>query len=378
MALARWAQLAALLGATCLAGAAAAEPAAPDRPAARAHDAAAKALAGDDPRLLWPYHRFCETGFRIPGPKDAVDAPAKPTDFMTPHGYVRMAAGEAPQTPTQIFDNVYYVGNKFIGSVLVKTTAGLIIIDTMNSGEDVDKIIVPGMRSLGLDLKDLKYIILTHQHADHYGGINRLLEIAPAAQVVAGKPDADELEARKKAGPRGVDGFGRKVDAAAAQRALDLIPQRFDILVTAAPNSPNGVRNLTLGDTTMRMALVPSHTIGMLSLIIPTTWKGQPHVIAMWGGNHIDAPDLPAKAKQYTASLDYFHSLTTLAGADAALHPHVYQDDEATMMDEFRAHPDGPNPFVLGVDGYSRYIEIWTECMRALWQRAQDGTWTRF
>lgn len=49
----------------------------------------------------------------------------------------------------------------------------------MNNIADVNHIIVPGMRQLGLEPKDLKYIVLTHQYADHYGGINRLMQLAP-------------------------------------------------------------------------------------------------------------------------------------------------------------------------------------------------------
>lgn len=364
-----------------LGGRVAAEPIAPDSPAARAHNDAARALAGDVPQLLWPYERFCVTGFRLARSGDAMDKFVKTGDFMTPKGYITMQSIKGHNVePIQVFDNIYFVGTSFIGSYIVKTSAGIIIIDAMNDGDDVDKVIVPGMKKFNLDPKDIKYIILTHQHDDHFGGINRLLELAPDAKVVAGKPDADALEARRLAGPKpgalGLD--GKPISPEAAKRAIALIPSRFDVRMSAAPGSVNGVQDLSLGGTTIRMALVPSHTIGMLSLVIPTAYHGEGHVVAMWGGNHIDAPNLPEKAKQYTASLDYFHSVTALAGADAALHPHAYQDAEADMMETLRANPQGPNPFVLGKDGYNRYISIWTECMRALGQRAEDGTWKRF
>lgn len=353
----------------------AAEPNAPDSPAAKAHNDAAKALAADNPVLNFPYKHYCVQGYRFARPGEAVDQVARPGDFLTPKGYVQMSVMQTVQEPTRVFDEVYYFGYQATGLFVVKTTQGLIVIDALNNGQDIDRIVAPGMQKFGLDPKDIKFIILTHQHGDHYGGINRLLELAPSAKVVAGKPDADELEARRKAGIRPADANGR---GGMTAEALALIPKRFDIRVASNPGSPNGQQDLTLGATTIKMALVPSHTIGMLSLIVPVHDRGTPHLVGVWGGNHIDEPDVPAKAKQYTASLDYFHSLTTAAGVDAFMHPHMYQADGYRLMDQMRADPKMPNPFVIGTDAYNRYLGIWTECMRAYSIRSAEGTWKRF
>ena len=69
-----------------------------------------------------------------------------------------------------MFDNLYYVGSKYIGAWVLNTSEGIILIDSMNSSDDVQKVIVPGIKKLGLDPTKIKYVLVTHEHFDHYGG----------------------------------------------------------------------------------------------------------------------------------------------------------------------------------------------------------------
>ncbi len=362
----------ALFGLTAVAGA---EPIAPDLPDARAHGAAARALSMGDAFLSWPYNHYCVTGYRVarklePGMgrlpwRGAIIS----TKGWVPSSALKAGAIDVP--PTRVFDDLYYVGNNFVGMLVFKTTAGLVVVDTMWSASDVDHFLVPGLRKFGMDVKDTKLIILTHQHPDHYGGINRILELAPGAKVVTGKPDADALLARRAA--------GLPPDASAKEKAaFDALPRRIDMEVVPLPGLKNGEMDLTVGNTTFRLILVPSHTVGMISVIVPVTWLGVPHMLAIWGGDHIDNPDAPRKALQYASSLEFFHSVTELTGVDATIQPHIYQNDDLRLLDEVRAHPTGPNPFVIGRDRYDRYLSVWTQCMEAFGRRAAEGTWKRF
>jgi glyoxylase-like metal-dependent hydrolase (beta-lactamase superfamily II) len=73
--------------------------------------------------------------------------------------------------PFRIFDNLYYVGNSYVCAYVLKTSAGLIMIDTLY-GEFTDHS-VQEMRELGFDPKDIKYVIITHGHIDHFGGARK-------------------------------------------------------------------------------------------------------------------------------------------------------------------------------------------------------------
>ena len=74
-------------------------------------------------------------------------------------------------TPSQLFDDFYYVGRTDVGAWVLKTSAGLVLFDTLNNPEEAANIVVPGMRKLGLDPDQIKLVVLTHSHNDHSGGM---------------------------------------------------------------------------------------------------------------------------------------------------------------------------------------------------------------
>src|SRR3954469_14383189 len=69
--------------------------------------------------------------------------------------------------PSQLFDNVYYVGKTDVGAWVLKTSGGLVLFDTLNNPDEAANIVVAGMRKLGLDPDQIKLVVLTHSHNDH-------------------------------------------------------------------------------------------------------------------------------------------------------------------------------------------------------------------
>ena len=78
--------------------------------------------------------------------------------------------------PTKMFDNLYYVGVSTVGAYALQTTDGIILIDALDNTEEAKNVIEPGLHELGLDPKNIKIIIVTHGHGDHYGGAKYLSE----------------------------------------------------------------------------------------------------------------------------------------------------------------------------------------------------------
>lgn len=78
---------------------------------------------------------------------------------------------------------------------LVKSTCGFILVDCATTARDVEAYILPALKNTGLSLKDIRYLVLTHNHQDHAGGMQRLLELSPNLQVITTKqPFASSLE----------------------------------------------------------------------------------------------------------------------------------------------------------------------------------------
>ena len=149
-------------------------PLAPDKPIAKAHNDAAKALAevDDDPLIRWAYNIWCVNGYRHAGPNDPKDPLADPDDWVSPKGI--MAERQPQPIAGKFMDNAWSLGQQHNGVVVVKVPEGLLLIDTLSNPQQWDTLILPQMKTFGLDPREIKYIFMGHQHGDHIGGANYL------------------------------------------------------------------------------------------------------------------------------------------------------------------------------------------------------------
>ena len=92
-----------------------------------------------------------------------------------------------PQKPFQIYGNSYYVGTKGLGSVLITSKEGHILID--GALPVSAQAIVANINTLGFRIEDVKLILNTHVHFDHAGGIAELQKLS-GAKVAASPPAA--------------------------------------------------------------------------------------------------------------------------------------------------------------------------------------------
>ena len=134
--------------------------------------------------------------------------------------------------PAKVFDNVYWVGTKINSAWAIKTSAGIILIDTMyNYAAETE--ILGGLKKLGLDPAAIKYVIVSHGHGDHDEGA-KMLQDKYGARVIMGAPDWDSIIKANNM-PGGV-------------------PRR-DMVATDG-------EKVTLGDETVTIILTPGHTLG--------------------------------------------------------------------------------------------------------------------
>lgn len=104
-----------------------------------------------------------------------------------------------PAPPARIFGATYYVGTCGIAVLLIASPEGHVLID--GATEAAVPSILNNIRALGMDPRDVKIIVGSHEHVDHMGGLAalkvatgaRLLLSAPAARVMArGSMDSDD------------------------------------------------------------------------------------------------------------------------------------------------------------------------------------------
>ena len=78
-----------------------------------------------------------------------------------------------PLKPFRIFGNTWYVGTDGLSSILIDTDDGLILID--GALPQSAALIEENIRALGFDPLDLRYILVSHEHYDHAGGVRQFL-----------------------------------------------------------------------------------------------------------------------------------------------------------------------------------------------------------
>lgn len=69
----------------------------------------------------------------------------------------------------------------------VKTSEGIILLDTLFAYAAQDAI-VDGLRKVGLNAADIKYIVVSHAHGDHDGSV-KFLQDTYKAHVIMGPKD---------------------------------------------------------------------------------------------------------------------------------------------------------------------------------------------
>ncbi|WP_426803751.1 MBL fold metallo-hydrolase, partial [Xanthomonas campestris] len=73
-----------------------------------------------------------------------------------------------PFEPFQLIDNIYYIGTDGIAVYVIKTTDGLILMDTLVPQSTA--MLKDSIAKLGFKEADIKVILNTHAHFDHTGG----------------------------------------------------------------------------------------------------------------------------------------------------------------------------------------------------------------
>jgi metallo-beta-lactamase class B len=152
-----------------------------------------------------------------------------------------------PQEAVRIYGNTYYVGVTGLSSILIRTDAGLILLDG-DLPQSVP-LIEANIRKLGLRVADIKFILNSHAHFDHAGGIAALARDS-GALVVASPSGAAALRAGQAVADDPQAGYA---DASRED------PARFPPVTQKIREVRDG-EILHLGGTAVTAHLTPGHT----------------------------------------------------------------------------------------------------------------------
>ena len=154
-----------------------------------------------------------------------------------------------PAPPAYIHGKTWYVGTCGITVVLIETKAGLVLIDT--GPEDAAPHVLANIKALGFNPRQIKWLLMTHEHFDHVGGMAAIQKATGAKLLVS--PGAATAMRTGKAVPE---------DPQAALLAkYPMAPARVDRVL------PGG--SLNVGGTRFTMHINPTHSPGSASW----TWQ---------------------------------------------------------------------------------------------------------
>ncbi len=244
--------------------------------------------------------------------------------------------------PAKVADNLYFLGTRIHSAWAIVGNEGTIVLEALYDYAAQDEIL-GGMRKAGLDPRKVKYVILSHAHADHDGGARLLQDEIPGVHLVYGAPDWEAVD-------KSTNHAGGK--------------PRHDMVGT------DGMK-ISVGDASVQIVTMPGHTPGTLSFVFEVRDNGKPLRVAYVGGTAIPFNGDAAYYDGYIASSKKVAKAAADYGATALMSNHSEFDDAF-----FKAHAapnrnaGEANPFDVGTAAVARYFTVVQYCATAARIRA--------
>lgn len=243
----------------------------------------------------------------------------------------------------QVMDNLYFVGTGGLGTFLVTTPEGHILINS--DFERTIPLIERSIEALGFDMVDVKIILGSHAHGDHQQA-DVFLRERTGAQIMIMDED--------------VRGWQQM--------------QGGDVSVDRILHDGEEV---TLGETTLVAHLTPGHTPGCTSWGMELEEAGETYdalIVCSFGVNAnyvlVDNPSYPDQAQGYRSTFAKARAMPV----DVFVASHGSFYDLPAKYEALRHRRRGdPNPFV-DPDGFQAYIDLQERRFEAMLETQLAGT----
>ncbi|HSH92099.1 MAG TPA: MBL fold metallo-hydrolase [Ramlibacter sp.] len=291
-----------------------------------AHVAEATRLAGTDLKALLG---LCNPPAATRPPQDVVDRSIA-TQIARP-----------PPEPGKAFDNLYYVGAAWASAWAIDTAEGVILIDALNNPLEAGSLIEGGMRKFSLDPQQIKYIVITHGHGDHYGGANYLVERHKSRVVMS------EADWKMTSG---------KLEFASVHWG-------------APPKRDLGVKDrdwIALGGTRVTFYETPGHTLGTISPVFEVKDGARTHRAMLWGGTAFNFGKDFERLDKYIAATKRMVEIAQQQQVDVLISNHPGLDGTIDKLEALRKRGAADaHPFVMGTPNVVRALTVMGTCAQA-------------
>ncbi len=261
---------------------------------------------------------------------------AAPVHALSQNGW------DDPFAAHQVMDNLYFVGTGGLGTFLITTPEGHILINT--DFERTIPMIERSMAELGFDLADIKIILGSHAHGDHQAA-DVFLRERIGAQIMIMEEDVEPWQ---------------RMNRGAGEVQIDRILHDGE--------------KVTLGGTTLVAHLTPGHTQGCTSWGMELEENGRTYnalIVCSFGVNNgynlIDNPNYPNQAEDYRATFAKARAMPV----DVFLGSHGSFYGLRGKYETLQRRNEGdPNPFVDHA-GYLSYIDQYEQRFQTMLETQQ-------
>lgn len=234
--------------------------------------------------------------------------------------------------PLKIIDNTYWVGTAGLQAVLITTPEGHFLID-VGLPENA-AIVEMNIETLGFKVKDIKYLLNTHSHFDHSGGLARL-KADSGAIFVASEGDRYALENGVYQGSENQAGL------------------RFPAIKLDRVIADGGT--LTLGGVTLTANITPGHTKGCTTWTWQVKEAGKTYTVLDFCSASVAANRL-APDPQYPGIVeDYRKTFARAKTMKADIFLAAHGDFFDLAGKKAKVAPGAPNPFIDST-GFASFV----------------------
>ena len=247
--------------------------------------------------------------------------------------------------PFTIVGNVHYVGVAGLGAYLVTTPEGHILIDG-GLPESAPRII-ESIGELGFDPTDIRYLLNTHAHVDHAGGLSEIQAVT-GARIIASEGDRGALEAGRH---HGLTNYG----------TWWFPPVHVDQVVADG-------ETIELGGVRLTAIITPGHTAGCTNWSLPVRDGDRELDVLFFCSASIGGNRLVGNTEYPAIVEDYRQTFERLSGIEAdvvlANHPEV-----ADLFERRERQIAGDDSAFVDPQALGEIVEAFREAFEAGLQR---------
>ena len=230
--------------------------------------------------------------------------------------------------PTKYSDDIYHIGAETAPCWLIKSTDGLILLDT--GLPQTLYLILDNMRKLNFDYRNIKHIIHSHGHIDHIGGTRALVALT-GAKTYIGFGDEDTVRGKNEL--QWTNEFERPFEE----------PFEPDVIL-------HDGEELQIGDKKFLFIATPGHTKGTMSIFFNTQENGREYRAGMFGGGgllsmshiYLEKYGLPNSLRD-----DFLNSIDKVYNEKVEIHLGNHLGDNK-HREKIKKIDKGFNPFLDG------------------------------